>query len=181
MPRQDSLYDQLKDVHKAAVAMGAYDAADFLAKQIGEIEKRTQGRKTTLALAGGGLDVLDKVSWEGMTVTLTRRVKDGAELLFIDHEGNKLSIGREGKVIWGEEALTPVEAKGKRGLLGSSFSIKVETWMKLKGGVEQHHVEISGESKHGMVVYLNGKMVYQQVAVNELNTAEAVERETPSM
>ncbi len=39
MPRQDSLYDQLKSVFKEAIKIGCYDAADFIKKEITIIER----------------------------------------------------------------------------------------------------------------------------------------------
>lgn len=35
--RQDSLYDQLQDVYKAAVEIGCYDAADYIRRHVDHI------------------------------------------------------------------------------------------------------------------------------------------------
>ena len=40
MPRQDSLYDQLKTVYDLANKAQCYDAADFIRRQIEDIERR---------------------------------------------------------------------------------------------------------------------------------------------
>lgn len=40
-PRQDSLTNQLLDVHAAAVRMGCYDAADWICGWVGDSAKRS--------------------------------------------------------------------------------------------------------------------------------------------
>ena len=54
MPRQDSLYEQLIDVQAQAVAMGCYEAADFLAQKISEIKVRQEGPAKNLERARPG-------------------------------------------------------------------------------------------------------------------------------
>lgn len=39
MPRQDSLNDQLKTVHKLATDAGCYDAADFIRNQVEKVNE----------------------------------------------------------------------------------------------------------------------------------------------
>ena len=153
-----------------AVAKGCYDAADFLTQRIQEIEKRTQPSARRASVAG--LNVLGKASWKGVTVTSTRRVGDESELLFIDRQAgvNKVGIGWNGKLVWGELAPVEAEKKGERTLMdGDPFTVSV--LMYLEGEHEHRYIEIIGETRHGLLVYLDGEMVYSEPAVNELEPA----------
>jgi hypothetical protein len=130
--------------------------------------------------------VVDRASTDGVTVTATQRIKDGCELLFVDTQdkGGQIRISWNGQWVVGQAGLaggtkgrrtlsdgeqwiegkeTPAGAtKGRRTLLdGGQFGVRVEIW--LSDG--RRHLEVSGEARHGLQVYLEGKMVYSRAAV----------------